>query len=199
MEDFKLAVSEAEKNGGKDLIGNTPLHLACQYGLLDEVRKSLEAGVDVNSENNFNKTPLHLACFAKNLEIAKLLLEHGADIDHQDDFGNSPIHVCAAVAANDLGRFLIEKGANFNIRDIYGCTVLHQCAVVNNYDLAEDFLTKLFVDTVDKFHNTALCVACNCGSAEVALLLTKHGANIRHKNIYGSSPLDTIDELMKRG
>lgn len=197
LKNFRVAISEVEKNGGKDLIGNTPLHLACQYGLLDEVKKYLKEGSEVDPRNNFNKTPLHLACFAKNFEVAKLLVENNADIDHQDDFGNSPIHVCAAVFANDIGRFLIKENAKLNIRDIYGCTELHQCAVVNNYELAKDFLPKIFVDAVDKFYNTPLCVACNCGSVETALLLTQHGANIRHKNMYGFSPIDIIDELMQ--
>ena len=125
-------------------------------------------------------------------------MSKGADINHQDDFGNSPIHVCAAMGANKIAEFLIEQNADLTLRDIYGCSVLHQCAVVNNYELASKLLKDIYVDVVDKFYNTPLTTACSCGSAEIALLFAKRGANIKHKNIYGVSPVDTIEEIMSK-
>ncbi len=192
------AIEEIESNGGKDLIGNCYMHVACQFNDIEKIHKYLRENHPVDAENNFKKTPLHIACFTGNLEIVKILVENGADINHQDDFGNSPIHVCAAVGTNEVGKYLIDEKADLSLRDIYGCSVLHQCAVVNNYELAQLLLKHIFVDVVDKFYNTPLTTACSCGSAEIALLFARHGANINHKNMYGASPVETIREITSR-
>jgi len=195
---YKEAIDVAKKNSGKDLAGSSYLHIACQFGEKDAVKELIASGYDVNQLNNFRKTPAHLACYAMQKEILEILLDAGADMNIQDDFGNSLIHVCAAVGDVQMAQMLINKGADLSIRDIYGCTALHQCAVANNYELASILSDKVFIDVVDKFHNTPLCTACSCGAAETALILAKKGADVEHKNMYNVSPVDTMNEIIGR-
>lgn len=195
---YDEAIKNVESKGGKDLAGSGYLHIACQFGQKNAVKELIASGFDVNELNNFRKTPAHLACYAMQKEILEILLDAGADINIQDDFGNSLIHVCAAVGDIQMAQMLINRGADLSIRDIYGCTVLHQCAVANNYELANILSDKVFIDVVDKFHNTPLCTACSCGAAETALILAKKGADIEHKNMYNISPADTMNEIIGR-
>ncbi|MEQ9116257.1 MAG: ankyrin repeat domain-containing protein [Rickettsiales bacterium] len=195
---YEEAIKLAKGNGGKDLAGSSYLHIACQFGKVNEVKEFIASGVDVNALNNFKKTPAHLACYAKQKEILQLLIDGGADINIQDDFGNTLIHVCAAIDDVEMAQMLIDRGADLTIRDIYGCSALHQCAVANNYKLASILSDKIFVDVIDKFHNTPLCTACSCGAAETALILAKKGADIEHINMYNVAPVDTIKEIFGR-
>ena len=70
--------------------GRTPLHNASRDGDLDEVRRLLEAGADIEARDNEGETPLHDACWNGHLEIARLLLDRGADATAVDNDGETP-------------------------------------------------------------------------------------------------------------
>ena len=86
----------------RDKDGNTPLHLACDKGDLEEVKNLIGKGADVNAQNNpmnfpfdwGKSTPLHVACSGVNIEIVDFLLENGAEVNLDDESGNTPLHNC---------------------------------------------------------------------------------------------------------
>lgn len=51
----------------------------------------LDAGANVNVENNCGDTPLHLAALSCNLPIVEILLEHGANPSAVNKYGCSPM------------------------------------------------------------------------------------------------------------
>jgi ankyrin repeat protein len=59
--------------------GETPLHMACLRGAVDDVRLLIVAGADVNARTDIGATPAHRAVGGQNAEILRLLLEAGAD------------------------------------------------------------------------------------------------------------------------
>ena len=59
---------------------------AAQRQQIDEVRKLLEAGADVDARSRYGATPLFFACDKGNVELVKLLLENGAEVDVTDTF-----------------------------------------------------------------------------------------------------------------
>ncbi len=67
-------------------------HIAASSGDVDEVRRFLAEGMDVNAQNSQRETALHQALSEKRLKVAEILLEAGADPNIQDRLGNTPFH-----------------------------------------------------------------------------------------------------------
>jgi uncharacterized protein len=59
--------------------GSSPLITASLFGKTEMAKLLIEAGADVNFQNNDESTPLHVAAFFCRPDVVKLLLEKGAD------------------------------------------------------------------------------------------------------------------------
>lgn len=78
--------------------GDTPLHLA---KTVDEARRLLDQGADVNARRLDGFTPLH---FAYQLDMARLLLDRGADINAKTKNGQTPLSMRLYGRKYDGGR-----------------------------------------------------------------------------------------------
>ncbi|MBT1705852.1 ankyrin repeat domain-containing protein [Chryseosolibacter indicus] len=67
--------------------GSSPLISACVFGKTDEAKVLIDAGADLNFQNNDGSTPLHTAAFFCRPEIVKMLLDKGADKTIKNKFG----------------------------------------------------------------------------------------------------------------
>lgn len=67
--------------------GSSPLISAAVFGKTDMARILLDAGVDINFQNNDGSTALHSAAFFCRPEIVKLLLEKKADKTVKNKYG----------------------------------------------------------------------------------------------------------------
>ena len=69
---------------------------ACaRYGELDELKKELDKGADVNGKGPGGLTALHAACANGHEAIVRELLARGADTTIANDAGNTPAHYAA--------------------------------------------------------------------------------------------------------
>ena len=60
------------------LVGcGTSIYEAAEEGQIEEVKKLLAAGADVNAKTKFMETPLHFAACYGEKEVAELLSEQG--------------------------------------------------------------------------------------------------------------------------
>ena len=75
--------------GGKD----ESLIEAAKRGDLDEVKRLIENGADVNIKDNDGDTPLHYAASGGHLDVVKFLVENGADVNAKDKYGRTPLDV----------------------------------------------------------------------------------------------------------
>lgn len=66
-------------NTGDPFGGSSPLISACVFGKPGIARILIDAGADINLQNNDGSTALHSAAFFCRPEIVKMLLEKGAD------------------------------------------------------------------------------------------------------------------------
>jgi ankyrin repeat protein len=97
---------------------------AARRGDLTEVRRLLDAGVDVNTPFRYGATALFSACDRGYPEVVKLLLERGARTDIQDTFyGATPFTWALSPASGDptpahveIARMLLAKGAGSRAR-----------------------------------------------------------------------------------
>jgi ankyrin repeat protein len=67
--------------------GSSPLITASLFGKSAEARVLIEAGADLNFQNNDGATPLHTAAFFCRPEIVQMLLDKGADKTIKNKFG----------------------------------------------------------------------------------------------------------------
>jgi ankyrin repeat protein len=90
------------------------LHEAVQDGDLDEVRRLVADGDDVNAFDDLGKTPLHYAVDREHVDVARYLIEHGADVNarHEPSLGNTPLGEVAASCSYVIAKLLVDVGAD---------------------------------------------------------------------------------------
>ena len=87
-----LEAIEQHIKAGSDLnlrepaVGSTPLITAAVFDRAEVVKALIDAGVDINLQNNEGSTALHTAAFLCRVEIVELLLAKGADKTLKNNF-----------------------------------------------------------------------------------------------------------------
>lgn len=114
---------------------------AIELGNVQEVRRLLEAGADVNARDNLGATPLHHAAAAGHSKLLKLLITEGADINARNNEGVSPLYVAVDRGGAKAAALLISSGADVNIRTQSDFTPLTPAAT--NGDLS---VVRLLID-----------------------------------------------------
>lgn len=104
------------------------LHFAAQDGNLDQVRRLLSEGRDVNAFDELGKTPLHYAVEKEHFEVAQWLIEHGADVNarHEPSVGNTPLAEVAGSCSLRIAKLLVDSGADPTIPGWMQLTALHR-------------------------------------------------------------------------
>jgi ankyrin repeat protein len=192
---FLAATVQKNKDLDKDL------RAAILFGKIDEAKRLIEAGVDVNKRFNLgasrNITPLYFAVSLGQADIGKLLIESGADVNIK--FGGANLlHVAALYGGNRaVAEFLIAKGLDVNTKcTAHGkakdTTPLHAAAGKDNIEVTEVLIRNgaVLEAKVFKNHYTPLHVAARNNKKRVAELLIAKGAEVNAKTKYGETSLD---------
>jgi ankyrin repeat protein len=154
------------------------LQRAADAGNVDEVRRLLASGVNVDVRSESDWTALHVASDRGLVDVARVLLEHGASVKSRDKDGHTPLHLTGCegsgraqpkateIGRNGVARLLLEHGADPNAADGFGNTPLHN--------------------------------AINSDDVDLVSLLLEHGADPERKNSEGSSPMDYASFMPQR-
>jgi ankyrin repeat protein len=179
-----LTKPDLESRGAR---GTTPLMYAAAFGNLETLRILVDAGADVNTQNDLQASALLWA--ACQPEKARLLLERGAEVNIQSKQGRTPLMVAAACAGNaETVRLMLSKGADVNARDRLGVSVLRVSTRTGDLDTAMLLLGHgADPNAADSLGRTSLFLAMEGRNPEVVRLLLKHGAKA---NIATALPAD---------
>jgi uncharacterized protein len=85
---------------------------------------AINAGADINTQDNDGQTPLYLAANKDYKGIVELLLQYGASANQAGYKSYTPLWWAALYGYTDIVKLLIKHGADVNVRDKYGDTPL---------------------------------------------------------------------------
>src|SRR5687768_16981068 len=95
-EALKQHISAGSNINEKDPFGgSSPLISAAVFGKTEEAKILLDAGADINFQNNDGSTALLSAAFFCRPEIVRMLLDAGADKSITNKFGATPFQTVA--------------------------------------------------------------------------------------------------------
>jgi lysophospholipase len=84
---------------------------AAGAGKLDQVRRLIEHGADVNCGDYDGRTALHLAASEGRTEVVRFLVENGARVDARDRWGGTALADALRHGHDDVARLLFDRGA----------------------------------------------------------------------------------------
>jgi len=88
-----------------------PLYRALQVGDLDQIKRHLHHGSDINSPDGAGDYPRHVAARSGQVAITKALLDHGARLDVRDAKGRTALHLALAGGRAEVAALLFAAGA----------------------------------------------------------------------------------------
>ena len=184
------ALIEVEKNKKENL------QTAIAGGDIDEVKKLVEEGADVNMKGREGRTPMRWAVDAGHKEIVELLIRNGANVNVPDDYGAMLLYITGTKPKAETAKYLeiagilIVNGADVNAnKNRANRTPLHACARYGREEIAELLIANgAIVDAKDIHGKTPLLLAASVHK-EVSELLVKSGADIAAKDKDGQTPL----------
>ena len=91
---------------GVDVYGRIPLHYASLIGDVEAIKQAIQAGIDINTQDDNGYTPLRFAVQEFKVEVVKLLLDAGANPNLYDRHGNGPLW--EAIGNSGLGTEILE-------------------------------------------------------------------------------------------
>jgi ankyrin repeat protein len=100
------------------------IHVAALQGNIDEIRKHIGAGSDLNEIDDYGSTPLIVAVTFGRTEVAKALIEAGADLTIANNEGSAPLHIAAFLCREEIVASLLEHGADKEAKNGTGNTAL---------------------------------------------------------------------------
>ena len=163
------------------------LYRAVENGDLDQLKRHIHWGTDINARDRDGNMPLHVAAAKGRWFIAKLLIENGAAIDALNRKGDTPLWEALLNGNAKLAELLIQHGAGFDPN-----TLLQRVARdgVADKDVIE-FLTAhgAAIDTRNADGDTPLHVAIAGGHRLLTRFLILAGADVNAHDSQGRTPL----------
>ena len=113
--------STAEETSSLPTGNSNPKDLgsASKAGDIQEMKRFLKDGANINGKGPKELTPLHWAATTGKIKAISLLIEEGAIIDSRDGYLSTPLHLAAFFGQNEAVEVLLAKGADPNTRNKY--------------------------------------------------------------------------------
>lgn len=163
---------------------------------VEGVKKALDKGANVNTQDEKQRSLLLLAVIEKRAEMATLLTERGADVNLQDNIRDSPFLYAGATGQTELVKLFLAHGARFDVFNRYNGTALIPACERGHVETVKVLVgTRGFpINHVNRLGWTALMEAIVLGDGskkyqEIVQLLKDSGADLGIPDHDGLTPL----------
>ncbi|XP_030621205.1 ankyrin repeat and SOCS box protein 15-like [Chanos chanos] len=179
-------ISLEEKTGE----GETPLTLAVQAGLEENVRSLLEHGALPHNPNSQRASPLLLAVRAGSYQMAYSIIVHGAVVDQTCAKNWTAMHEAAKLGRKEIMLLLLRRGGSVGVRDNRGVTPLAVAAEWGHEEILE-ILIRCGADVNAQARNgeSVLMDAAGSGNPDCVGLLLENGATPNQASLSGHLPI----------
>lgn len=158
--------------------GESPLHLALRKGDINEAKRLISAGENVNSVDGEGIAPLNMATLLSNKDLVERLVKAGADVNHQDKAKVSALMIAAEAGNTEIVKYLLDNGADPNLLDMPGFTPLYWAAREGRIETVKA-LIKAGADP--QKGASPLRIATWRGNTEMVKLLIDSGADVNYQ------------------
>lgn len=169
------------------------LYRAVHIGDLDQIKRHMFWGTDVNMPGPNGDYPLHVAVGQGRVAIVRELLRHGADPNARDALGRTPLHVALANGKVPAVRMLLKEPVDDDLPELLNELVREGAADRDTLD----FLVQRGVDinTLGPNGRPPLHLAVASGNVKLAKRLITAGADVNLGDAKGTTPLSLAQNL----
>ncbi len=116
-DEFRVALDGIANLNALNEQGNSMMHIAAYKGQAFVLSELINAGADINIENEKHGVrPLHLAIVKNSFGCVNELLKMGADVNATDHEGYNALHVAAAYSLPQVTEKILQAGADATAR-----------------------------------------------------------------------------------
>ncbi len=193
LEVVKYLLNRGPNVNGIGQDGFTPLIAAAQDDRrLPMTKVLLDAGANLNVQDNYGETALERAANNGQTETVRLLLERGAQIDIKNKWGGTALTRAIGAGHVDVVRLLIANGASVNARYSNKATPL----IVAAYALSSTIKPSVPYSASEKAtpRHKANLQAAKRRYLDIIKMLLDNGANVNAKDADGRTALRIVQE-----
>ena len=165
----------------RDGINRTALGLAVDEEHTDIVQVLMDAGADIDTQNNEGWSPLHSACGSGALDVVKMLVRAGAKVSATNDEGETCFNRAARCGHTEIVRYLAGlPEVDVNHRGPDNHTALDDAIVNEETDVVQVLIDAgAYIDTQNNEGRSPLHAACEYGTLDIVKMLVRAGAGVR--------------------
>jgi ankyrin repeat protein len=165
---------------------------AVEHRRVEQVKRLLDKGINVNSKDEDGRTALSLATENGHEAMVKLLLEKGAGLDSDSQ---AVLWWAARYGHDKVMKLLLDKGAKTDSTDDCGQTPLSAAAQKGHEEVVRLLLEKgADVNSAVTYGKTALSFATAEGHLTIVKLLIENGAKLDSQFYNGKTALSLARE-----
>lgn len=176
---------------------STGLHQAAEKDNVNQLKKEIAQGVDINEINITGDTALHIAAKNGSLTSVKFLVKSGANIHSKNSFLETPLFAAAANGKTTIVQYLHQAGARLNVLNHHGNSPLF-AAVENGHIKTSTYLLLHGANPylLNKYRETPVRTARQKGYQELFKLLTEAKQKTkRTQPVLQVAPASTEDHI----
>ncbi|XP_047195092.1 dynein axonemal heavy chain 12 [Hippoglossus stenolepis] len=173
--------------------GQTPLFLAVEQGLIENVSFLLKHGSQPDSQGLEEDSALFVAIRSDRPDLVKLLLQHGSVVNQEGCHGRRPLHEASRLGKAPLVTLLLDAGARPDPHSHYSLTPLALAAQAGHLEVVQTLLKK-GADVLSQAQDEAsvLYEASAAGDPAVISLLLEYGADANVAKHTGHMPIHRV-------
>jgi uncharacterized protein len=172
------------------------LYRAVQSGDLDQIKRHLYWGTDINQPDPDGDLPLHVAARRGRVVIARELLDHGAAVNAKNSRGQTALYLALANGKTQVAQVLLDAGAADDPQRLLFALV--KAGVTDRDALGLLVRRNADVNARNTAGETPLHVAAASGSVLLVKRLIDQGADVNLPDSSGRTPLAIATERNDR-